>query len=83
MRNTNFLRVVVVYSILIILAITIGAFPTQISDAEEQRGKYLVDDNNQHFYDINNCSNEKGSSGTHLSECEDAEKEIQYEQGII
>ncbi len=83
MRNTNFFSLVAVYSVLIMLAMTIGAFPTQISVAEEQKGTYLVTDNNQHFYDINNCSNEKGSSGGHLSECEDAEKEIREEEEII
>jgi hypothetical protein len=43
----------------------------------QQRGKYLVDDNGVHYYNINNCSEEKGSSGIgNMSECEDAEKEI-------
>ncbi|WP_458747504.1 hypothetical protein [Candidatus Nitrosocosmicus sp. T] len=47
-----------------------------ISDPQ-QRGKYLVDDNGVHYYNINNCSEKKGSSGIgNMSECEDAEKEM-------
>ena len=47
---------------------------------EIQRGEYLVDDNGVHYYNINNCSLVKGSSGIRdLSECEDAEREIQEE----
>ena len=47
-----------------------------ISDSQ-QRGKYLVDDNGVHYYNINNCSEKKGSSGIgNMSECEDAEKEM-------
>jgi hypothetical protein len=47
-----------------------------ISDPQ-QRGKYLVDDNGVHYYNINNCSEKKGSSGIgDMSECEDAEKEM-------
>ncbi|HEX5904985.1 MAG TPA: hypothetical protein VFY50_02945, partial [Candidatus Nitrosocosmicus sp.] len=47
---------------------------------EIQRGEYLVDDNGVHYYNINNCSMVKGSSGIgDLSECEDAEREIQEE----
>ena len=43
----------------------------------QQRGKYLVDDNGIHYYNINNCSEKKGSSGIgNMSECEDAEKEM-------
>lgn len=43
----------------------------------EQRGKYLTDDNGNHYYDVKNCSNIIGSSGIgNMSECEDAEKEI-------
>jgi hypothetical protein len=43
----------------------------------QQRGQYLVDDNGVHYYNINNCSEKKGSSGIgNMSECEDAEKEI-------
>ncbi len=42
-----------------------------------QRGKYLVDDNGVHYYNINNCSEKKGSSGIgNMSECEDVEKEM-------
>jgi hypothetical protein len=47
---------------------------------ENQRGEYLVDDNGVHYYNIHNCSLVKGSSGIgDLSECEDAEREIQEE----
>ncbi len=43
----------------------------------QQRGKYLVDDNGVHYYNINNCSEKKGSSGIgNMSECEDVEKEM-------
>ena len=43
----------------------------------QQRGEYLIDDNGVHYYNINNCSEKKGSSGIgDLSECEDAEKEM-------
>ena len=50
-----------------------------ISDSQ-QRGKYLTDDNGIHFYNINNCSEKKGSSGIgNLSECEDAAKEMSQE----
>lgn len=45
-----------------------------------QRGEYLVDNNGIHYYNINNCSEEKGSSGIgNLSECEDAERELREE----
>jgi len=47
-----------------------------LSDSQ-QRGQYLTDDNGIHYYNINNCSEKKGSSGIgDMSECEDAEKEI-------
>jgi hypothetical protein len=47
---------------------------------EMQRGEYLVDNNGIHYYNIDNCSMVKGSSGIgNLSECEDAEREIQEE----
>jgi hypothetical protein len=47
---------------------------------EMQRGEYKVDNNGIHYYNINNCSLVKGSSGIgDLSECEDAEREIQEE----
>jgi hypothetical protein len=49
---------------------------------DKQRGEYLVDDNGQHYYDTDNCSEEKGSSDGDLSECEDAEKETQQEDEI-
>ena len=50
------------------------------SSDPQQRGKYLVDDNGIHYYNINNCSEKKGSSGIgDLSECEDAEKEMSEE----
>jgi len=43
----------------------------------EQRGDYLTDNNGIHYYNINNCSEKKGSSGIgELSECEDAAKEM-------
>ena len=43
----------------------------------QQRGKYLADDNGMHYYNINNCSEKKGSSGIgDLSECKDAEREM-------
>jgi hypothetical protein len=46
----------------------------------QQRGKYLTDDNGIHYYNINNCSEKKGSSGIgDLSECEDAAKEMSEE----
>ena len=47
--------------------------------SNNQRGEYLEDNNGQHYYNIKNCSKEKGSSGGDLSECEDAEKETQQE----
>jgi hypothetical protein len=47
-----------------------------ISDPQ-QRGNYLIDDNGVHYYNINNCSEKKGSSGIgNMSECEDVEKEM-------
>jgi hypothetical protein len=47
---------------------------------EMQRGEYLVDNNGIHYYKIDNCSLVNGSSGIgDLSECEDAEREIQEE----
>ena len=47
---------------------------------ELQRGDNKVDHNGIHFYNINNCSMAKGSSGIgNLSECEDAEKEMREE----
>jgi len=47
-----------------------------LSDSQ-QRGQYLIDNNGLHYYNINNCSEKKGSSGIgDMSECEDAEKEI-------
>ncbi|MDN5866813.1 MAG: hypothetical protein L0H55_05370 [Candidatus Nitrosocosmicus sp.] len=46
----------------------------------QQRGNYLVDDNGFHYYNINNCSEKKGSSGIgDMSECEDAAKEMSEE----
>lgn len=49
-------------------------------DNELQRGEYKVDSNGIHFYNIDNCSKVKGSSGIgNLSECEDAEKEMKDE----
>ena len=55
---------------------TIVSNNNTISDSQ-QRGKYLVDDNGIHYYNINNCSEKKGSSGIgNMSECEDAEKEM-------
>ena len=49
---------------------------TTLSDSQ-QRGEYLIDDNGVHYYNINNCSEKKGSSGIgDLSECEDVEKEM-------
>ncbi len=84
MRNTISLVAVVVCSLLMVPAIAMIAVPTQIADAQEkQRGEYLVGDNGQHYYDINNCSEEKGSAGGYLSECEDAEKETLQEEEII
>ena len=50
-----------------------------LSDSQ-QRGKYLTDDNGIHYYNINNCSEKKGSSGIgDMSECEDAAKEMREE----
>lgn len=50
------------------------------NNASMQRGEYKVDNNGIHYYNINNCSLVKGSSGIgDLSECEDAEREIQEE----
>jgi hypothetical protein len=50
-----------------------------ISDSQ-QRGEYLTDNNGIHYYNINNCSEKKGSSGIgDLSECEDAVKEMSEE----
>lgn len=46
----------------------------------QQRGTYLTDDNGIHYYNINNCSEKKGSSGIgNMSECEDAAKEMSEE----
>ena len=42
-----------------------------------QRGEYKVDENGVHYYNINNCSEVRGSSGIgDLSECQDAEKQM-------
>lgn len=50
-----------------------------ISDSQ-QRGEYLTDNNGIHYYNINNCSEKKGSSGIgDMSECEDAAKEMSEE----
>ncbi len=50
-----------------------------LSDSQ-QRGKYLTDNNGIHYYNINNCSEKKGSSGIgEMSECEDAAKEMSEE----
>ena len=50
-----------------------------LSDSQ-QRGKYLTDNNGIHYYNINNCSEKKGSSGIgDMSECEDAAKEMSEE----
>ena len=50
-----------------------------ISDFQ-QRGEYLTDNNGIHYYNINNCSEKKGSSGIgDMSECEDAAKEMSEE----
>lgn len=57
-------------------ASTIVSNNNNISDSQ-QRGQYLVDDNGLRYYNINNCSEKKGSSGIgNMSECEDAEKEM-------
>ena len=46
----------------------------------QQRGKYLTDNNGIHYYNINNCSEKKGSSGIgDMSECEDAAKQMSEE----
>lgn len=50
-----------------------------LSDSQ-QRGEYLTDNSGIHYYNINNCSEKKGSSGIgDLSECEDAAKEMSEE----
>lgn len=50
-----------------------------LSDSQ-QRGEYLTDSNGIHYYNINNCSEKKGSSGIgDMSECEDAAKEMSEE----
>ena len=50
-----------------------------LSDSQ-QRGKYLTDNNGIHYYNINNCSEKKGSSSIgEMSECEDAAKEMSEE----
>jgi hypothetical protein len=50
--------------------------------ADQQRGEFEVDKNGKHYYDINNCSNKKGSSGLgKLSECQDAQRETKLEKG--
>jgi hypothetical protein len=42
-----------------------------------QRGEYKVDENGIHYYNINNCSEVKGSSGIgNLSECEDSQRQM-------
>jgi hypothetical protein len=49
----------------------------ETSSDSQQRGEYLVDDNGIHYYNIDNCSEKKGSSGIgDMSECEDAEREM-------
>ena len=46
----------------------------------EQRGENKVDKSGRHYYDVNNCSNKKGSSGIgDLSECEAAQRETRQE----
>jgi len=46
----------------------------------QQRGQYLTDNNGIHYYNIDNCSETKGSSGIgEMSECEDAAKEMSQE----
>jgi hypothetical protein len=46
----------------------------------EQRGENKVDKSGRHYYDVNNCSNKKGSSGIgDLSECEAAQRETREE----
>ena len=58
----------------------LNTLQTSSNNSSMQRGEYKVDNNGIHYYDINNCSLVKGSSGIgDLSECEDAEREIQEE----
>jgi hypothetical protein len=56
-----------------------GKINDTLSDSQ-QKGKYLTDNNGIHYYNINNCSEKKGSSGIgEVSECEDAAKEMSEE----
>ena len=56
-----------------------GKINDTLSDSQ-QKGKYLTDNNGIHYYNINNCSEKKGSSGIgEMSECEDAAKEMSEE----
>lgn len=50
------------------------------NDNDNQRGEQRRDDNGNPVFDDNNCSEEPGSSGGDLSECEEAEREEQNEQ---
>ena len=50
------------------------------NDNDNQRGEQRRDDNGNPIFDDNNCSEEPGSSGGDLSECEEAEREEQNEQ---
>lgn len=53
------------------------------TEDNNQRGEYLVDASGNHYYNVDNCSEEPGSSGRgNLSECEDAERETKEEEGI-
>ncbi|WP_172602087.1 hypothetical protein [Candidatus Nitrosocosmicus franklandus] len=50
------------------------------NDNDNQRGEQRRDDNGNPWFDDDNCSEEPGSSGGELSECEEAEREEQSEQ---
>jgi hypothetical protein len=48
---------------------------------EWQRGQCLYDAGGKYYYDVNNCSQQPGSSGRPgISECQDAGRELQKEE---
>jgi hypothetical protein len=48
---------------------------------EWQRGQCLYDANGKYYYDVDNCSQQPGSSGRPgISECQDAGRELQKEE---
>ena len=50
-------------------------------DSVWQRGQCLYDANGNYYYDVDNCSERPGSSGRPgISQCQDAEHEVQKEE---